>query len=111
MKACIGGLAHLVPTIKRCPEERRESRKARLTKSTEWMSTALAESTREALSTDRILDTDTSVMRYGHQDGAQISDNATKPGRPNHVIHTYWIANVRLVMDADVQNGKAHAAG
>jgi len=104
------GLAHLAPTLKRCPEERRAIREAQLTKSTEWMSDALAQSTREALSTSWILDADTTIkLLYGHQDGAKISYNPTKPGRPSHAIHTYWIANLRLVLDAEVQNGKAHA--
>lgn len=45
------------------------------------------------------LDIDTTIkLLYGHQDGAEISYNPTKPGRPTHVIHTYWIANVRLVL-------------
>lgn len=35
---------------------------------------------------------------------------STKPGRPSHVIHTNWITNVRLVLDAEVQGGKSHAA-
>jgi hypothetical protein len=105
------GLAHLAPTLKRCPQEQRLVREAQLAKSTGWMSAALAESTREALSTGWILDTDTTIkLLYGHQDGAEISYNPTKPGRPSHVIHTYWIANMRLVLDAEVQNGKAHAA-
>jgi Transposase DDE domain group 1 len=105
------GLAHLAPTLKRCPEEQRAIREAQLAKSTDWMSDALAQSTREALSTDWILDADTTIkLLYGHQDGAEISYNPTKPGRPSHVIHTYWIANMRLVLDAEVQNGKAHAA-
>lgn len=105
------GLAHLAPTLKRCPEAQRASREAQLAKSTDWMSAALAQSTHEALSTGWILDADTTIkLLYGHQDGAQISYNPTKPGRPSHVIHTYWIANLRLVLDAEVQNGKAHAA-
>ena len=33
-----------------------------------------------------------------------------KPGRPSPVLHTYWIGNIRLVLDVEVQNGKAHAA-
>lgn len=105
------GLAHLAPTLKRCAEEDRARREAQLTKSTAWMSEALAHSTREALSTGWVLDIDTTIkLLYGHQDGAEISYNPTKPGRPSHVIHTYWIANLRLVLDAEVQSGKAHAA-
>lgn len=106
------GLAHLAPTIKCCSDEdERAVRQAQLAKSTAWMDSALGESTHEALSTGWILDTDTTIkLVYGHQDGAQIGYNPIKRGRPSHVIHTYWIANMRLVLDAEVQNGKAHAA-
>ena len=105
-------LAHLAPPVgKRCAEAERIRREAQLARSTAWMDTALAESTRDALITGWILDCDATVkLLYGHQDGAQIGYNPTKPGRPSHTIHTYWIANVRLVLDAEVQNGKAHAA-
>jgi len=105
-------LAHLAPPVgKRCAEAERIRREAQLARSTAWMDTALAESTRDALVTGWILDCDATVkLLYGHQDGAEIGYNPTKPGRPSHTIHTYWIANVRLVLDAEVQNGKAHAA-
>jgi len=104
-------LAHLAPTLTHCPEQERPEREARLAKSTAWMDAALAQSVRDALSTGWILDADTTIkLLYGHQEGAEVSYNPTKPGRPSHVIHTYWIANVRLVLDAEVQNGKTHAA-
>ena len=104
-------LAHLAPTTQRCGEEQRAAREAQLAKSTAWMDSALSQSTREALNTGWILDCDTTIkLLYGHQDGAEVSYNPVKPGRPSHVIHTYWIGNVRLVLDAEVQNGKAHAA-
>ncbi|MDP2852142.1 MAG: transposase, partial [Gallionella sp.] len=88
-------LKHLAPSIgKRCPEGERIRREAQLAKSTEWMDVALKDSIREALSTGWILDCDTTIkLLYGHQDGAEISYNPTKPGRPSHAIHTYWIAN------------------
>lgn len=41
--------------------------------------------------------------------GAEIGYNPVKPGRPSHVVHTYWISGMRLVLDAEVQNGKAIA--
>ena len=47
---------------------------------------------------------------YGHQAGAEIGYNPTKPGRPSHTLHTYWIGNIRLVLDVEVQSGKASAA-
>ncbi len=80
-------------------------------KSTAWMDAALDESTREALSTDWILDADTTVkLLFGHQDGAEIGYNPTKPGRPSHTLHTYWIGNIRMVLDVEMQSGKAGAA-
>ena len=105
-------LKHLAPsTDERCSDEERIRREAQLAKTTAWMDDTLKESTHEALNTEWILDCDTTVkLLYGHQDGAEISYNPTKPGRPSHTIHTYWIANVRLVLDAEVQGGKAHAA-
>lgn len=104
-------LKHLAPVLERGLEEEKPAREAQLAKTTAWMDRALAESTREALLVGWILDIDTTIkLLYGHQDGAEISYNPTKPGRPSHVIHTYWIANMRLVLDAEVQGGKSHAA-
>ena len=105
------GLKRLAPALERGPEAERPAREAQLGRTTAWMDEALRESTREVLGTAWVLDVDTTVkLLYGHQDGAEISYNPIKPGRPSHVIHTDWIANVRLVLDAEVQNGKAHAA-
>uniref|UniRef100_UPI00089D7EE3 transposase n=1 Tax=Nitrosomonas sp. Nm33 TaxID=133724 RepID=UPI00089D7EE3 len=84
---------------------------AQLMKSTIWMDMALSESTREALNTAWTLDADSSVkLLYGRQRGAEIGYNPGKPGRPSHTLHTYWIGNVRLVLDVEVQSGKSHAA-
>jgi hypothetical protein len=105
-------LARLAPCAgKRESEEERLKREARLSKSGTWMDQALSENIRDALSTPRILDEDTPVKPlHGRQDGAGISDNPKKPGRPRHVVHTCWIGNLRLVLDAEVRKGKAHAA-
>ena len=105
-------LAHLAPNqSKRCDEAERAARAAQLAQSTAWMDTALSESVREALRTPWILDIDTTVkVLFGHQAGAEIGYNPTKPGRPSHTLHTYWIGNLRLVLDVEVQGGKAHAA-
>ena len=104
-------LAHLAPNQPRyCSDEERAARSAQLAKSTAWMDTALSESSREALSTPWILDVDTTVkLLYGHQAGAEIGYNPTKPGRPSHTLHTYWIGNLRLVLDVEVQGGTASA--
>ena len=104
-------LAHLAPNQPRyCSDEERAARSAQLAKSTAWMDTALSESSREALSTPWILDVDTTVkLLYGHQAGAEIGYNPTKPGRPSHTLHTYWIGHLRLVLDVEVQGGTASA--
>ena len=105
-------LKHLAPCIDDAKtEDERTARAAQVTASSAWMDAALKDSIHEALSTDWILDCDTTVKQlYGHQAGAEIGYNPTKPGRPSHTIHTYWIANVRLVLDAEVQDGKTTAA-
>ena len=104
-------LAHLAPNqAKPYSAEERAARAAQLAKSTAWMDTALSESSREALRTPWILDVDTTIkLLYGHQAGAEVGYNPTKPGRPSHTLHTYWIGNLRLVLDVEVQGGKAIA--
>lgn len=58
-----------------------------------------------------ILDIDTTVKPlYGHQQGAEIGYNPHKPGRPSHTYHTYMMANLRLVLDVEVQSGTRTAA-
>ena len=105
-------LKALAPSVsKNCTEDEQLKRQAQLDKSTAWMDAALRESTYAALSTDWILDCDTTVkLLYGNQDGAESGYNPTKPGRPSHNIHTYWVANLRLVLDAEVKGGKTQPA-
>jgi len=75
------------------------------------MDVSLDESTREALRTPWILDADTTIkLLYGNQAGAEVGYNPTKPGRPSHTLHTYWISNVRMVLDVEVQGGKSGSA-
>ncbi len=54
-----------------------------------------------------ILDVDTSVKPlFGHQEGAVLGYNPAKQGRPSHVLHTYFMANTRLVLDVEVRPGQ-----
>ena len=100
-------LMHLAP----CPEkartdDERARREAQLARSEQWMDQALRESIGEALRVAWILDCDTTIkVLYGYQAGAVPGYNPQKSGRPSHSIHTYWIANVRLALDAEVQPG------
>jgi hypothetical protein len=58
-----------------------------------------------------ILGVDTSVkVLYGHQEGAVLGYNPTKPGRPSHVLHTYFVGNARLVLDVEIRPGNETAA-
>lgn len=58
-----------------------------------------------------ILDIDTSVKPlYGHQEGAEVGYNPQKPGRPSHTFHTYFAANIRLVLDVEMAEGKRMAS-
>ncbi len=63
------------------------------------------------LSVPWILDVDTTVkVLYGKQEGAVLGYNPTKPGRPSHTYHSYFIANLRLVLDVEVQPGNQMAS-
>ena len=80
--------------------------------SSSWLCPQLLDSVKSALSTPWILDIDTTIKPlYGKQDGAQVSYNPHKPGRPSHALHTYWVGNLRLVLDVVVSPGKEHSAG
>ncbi len=56
------------------------------------------------------LDMDATVKPlYGHQEDAKVGYNPQKPGRPSHVYHSYFMANLRMVMDVEVQAGNQTA--
>src|SRR5713226_9248622 len=56
------------------------------------------------------LDMDTTVKPlYGHQEDAQVGYNPQKPGRPSHAYHSYFIGNLRMVMEVEVQAGNRTA--
>ena len=76
-----------------------------------WLEPHLKKSTQAALGTPWILDIDTTIKPlYGKQQGAELGYNPHKPGRPSHALHTYWVANLRLVLDVVVTPGNEHAA-
>jgi hypothetical protein len=71
-----------------------------------WLQRHLSLSYAPLLETPWILDTDVTVKPlYGHQEGAKKGYNPHKPGRPSHTYHTYLIANLRLVLEVEVQAG------
>jgi hypothetical protein len=77
-----------------------------------WMRGALMCSVRDALERPWVLDLDATIKPlYGRQEGAEIGYNPHKPGRPSHVLHTFWVGNLRLVLDAVLSSGKRHTSG
>lgn len=77
-----------------------------------WMRQALMSSVRDALDRPWVLDIDATIKPlYGRQEGAEIGYNPHKPGRPSHVLHTFWVGNLRLVLDAVLSSGKQHTSG
>jgi hypothetical protein len=76
-----------------------------------WLRPALMSSVRDALDRPWVLDIDASIKPlYGRQEGAELGYNPHKPGRPSHVLHTYWVGNLRLVLDVQVNPGKQHTS-
>src|SRR5215471_164082 len=76
-----------------------------------WLQGHLDYTTRPLLSEPWILDIDTTVKPlYGHQEGAVLSYNPHKPGRPSHIYHCYMIGNLRLVLAVEVAPGNQHTS-
>jgi len=90
--------------------EQRAAQQIQLARAVQWMQDQLKHSIAQATATPWILDCDTTIKPlYGKQDGAMVSYNPHKPGRPSHAIHTYWIGNLRLVLDAQLESGDRHS--
>lgn len=76
-----------------------------------WLQSHLQRCYEPLLYAPWILDVDTHVkVLYGRQEGAVPGYNPKKPGRPSHVLHTYFMANTRLVLDVEVRPGNETAA-
>jgi len=77
----------------------------------DWLSDQIIGSIAPVLGLPWILDVDVTVKPlYGHQQGAQIGYNPQKPGRPSHVYHSYFVANLRISLGVEVRPGNEHAA-
>ncbi len=76
----------------------------------DWLSDALSGCIAPALGLPWILDIDVTVKPlYGRQEGAKIGYNPQKPGRPSHVYHSYFVANLRMSLGVEVLPGNEHA--
>ena len=70
--------------------------------SADWLKPQLLKSVQGVLGQPWILDIDTTIKTlFGKQEGAQVSYNPHKPGRPSHALHTYFVAHLRQI-------GRAH---
>lgn len=78
---------------------------------TAWLDDQIRHSTEPLLDVPWVLDIDTTIKPlYGHQQGAKVSYNPHKPGRPSHSYHTYLMAGLRLVLGMEVKAGDQHAS-
>jgi len=76
-----------------------------------WLQKHLNKCYSPLLSVPWILDVDTTIKTlYGKQEGAVVGYNPKKPGRPSHTYHTYSIANLRLILEIEVQPGNQMSA-
>lgn len=74
-----------------------------------WLDSHLRQSTAALLDAPWILDIDTTIKPlYGKQEGAEVSYNPKKPGRPSHSYHTYLMAGLRMVLGVEVKAGNEH---
>jgi hypothetical protein len=79
--------------------------------SSAWLRPCLMNSVREALNQPWVMDIDASIKPvYGRQEGAELGYNPHKPGRPSHVLHAYWVSNLRLVLDVQLSPGRQHTS-
>ena len=72
-----------------------------------WLGNNLKKCYESLVTIPWILDLDATVKPlYGKQEGADIGYNPKKPGRPAHIYHSYFISNIRIALNVDVQSGK-----
>ena len=77
----------------------------------DWLVTQILGCVSPALGLPWILDIDVTVKPlYGHQQGAGIGYNPAKPGRPSHVYHSYFVANLRISLGVEESPGNERAA-
>lgn len=76
-----------------------------------WLDQHIRQSVTPLLNnTPWILDIDTTIKPlYGKQEGAKISYNPKKPGRPSHSYHSYIVAGLRLILGVEVKAGTEHS--
>ncbi|MFK0569567.1 transposase [Endozoicomonas sp.] len=72
----------------------------------EWLQDHLQQCYEPLLRIPWIMDVDVTIKTiYGDQEGAVIGYNPHNHGRPSHTYHTYMIANLKLILEVEVQPG------
>jgi hypothetical protein len=90
---------------------RRAFKQASPEETREWLNKHLRQTYEPLLEHAWVMDLDSTVKPlYGKQEKAVKGYNPGKPGRPSHVVHTYLIAQLRLVLGAEVQAGNQTAS-
>jgi hypothetical protein len=90
---------------------RRAFKQAKPEETRQWLKQHLRQTYEPLLEHAWVMDLDSTVKPlYGKQEKAVKGYNPGKPGRPSHVIHTYLIAQLRLVLGAEVQAGNETAS-
>src|SRR5580700_5811121 len=90
---------------------RRAFKQASPEETRKWLKQHLRHTSESLLEYAWVMDLDSTVKPlYGKQEKAVKGYNPGKPGRPSHVVHTYLMAELRLVLGAEVQAGNESAS-
>ena len=90
---------------------RRAFKQAKPEDTRQWLQKHLRQTYEPLLEHAWVMDLDSTVKPlYGKQEKAVKGYNPVKPGRPSHVIHAYLMADLRLVLGAEVQAGNQTAS-
>ena len=89
---------------------RRGIKKIDETEGLKWIKNCLFESYSGLLVSPWILDIDATVKNlYGKQEEAKVGYNPKRPGRPCHNYHSFFIANIRIILGVEVRAGNEHS--
>jgi hypothetical protein len=80
-------------------------------KSMAWLRRHLRKALDPLLLVPWTLDIDVTIKPvFGYQPGSVVGYNPAKPGRPSHALHSFVMAQTRLVLDVAVCPGDEHTA-